>query len=78
MQNIDKRLAALRREIDLLKSARQVTFDANRQHQIYVRLSTCILESIRLIEQRIQEYNPQKLRGQRAAQHTQSAPHEPR
>jgi hypothetical protein len=60
MHSVDQRLAALRRDINLLKAARQMTVDANRQHQIYVRLSACILESIQLIETRLQAYAPQQ------------------
>ena len=60
MHNVDQRLAALRRDIDLLKAARRVTLDANQQHQIYMQLSACILESIRLLETRIQAYAPQQ------------------
>jgi hypothetical protein len=60
MHNVDQRLAALRQDINLLKAARQITVDADRQHQINVRLSACILESIRLVEGRIQAYIPQQ------------------
>jgi hypothetical protein len=72
MHNVDQRLAALRRDINLLKAARQVTVDADRQHQIYMRLSACILESIRLIEGRLQEYAPQQ-----PVEHARVAPHNP-
>jgi hypothetical protein len=73
MHNVDQRLAALRRDINLLKAARQMAVDPNRQHQIYLRLSACILESIRLIETRIQAYAPQQ-----PVEHTRVATHNTR
>jgi hypothetical protein len=72
MHDIDKRLAALRREIELLKAARRVTFDPTRQQQIYARLSECIVESIQLIEERIEKYVPH------LARRAQPAPNTPR
>ena len=73
MHNVDQRLATLRQEIDLLKAARRVTVNPDRQHQIYMRLSACILESIRLIETRIQAYAPQQ-----PAEHTRATAHNTR
>ncbi|HEX9440514.1 MAG TPA: hypothetical protein VF909_12575 [Roseiflexaceae bacterium] len=53
MQSTEQRLADLRREIDTLKVALQLTDDIDTRFLLYTYLVDRLKESIRLVEQRL-------------------------
>ena len=56
MADIEQRFAAIRQEIDRLRTALQTSVDDAERHQLHARLNECIRESIRLVDQRLQPY----------------------
>jgi hypothetical protein len=56
MDEREKRAAALRAELERLKSALVITTDQAERHQIHRRINTCISQSLALIDWRLQIY----------------------
>jgi hypothetical protein len=55
MDEIAQRMIEVRQEIAHLRAALRTTADADSRQQIYRRLTACVTEATRLIEQRIQQ-----------------------
>jgi len=52
MDEPERRVAALRAELDQLKNTLFITTDEIKRHEIHRRINTCICESVVLIQQR--------------------------
>jgi hypothetical protein len=56
MDETEERAAALRAEIDRLKTVLSLTVDEAQRHEVHRRINICIRQSLALIEHRQQTY----------------------
>jgi hypothetical protein len=73
MSDLERRVTALRQDIDSLKSALQTTTDEAERAALHMRLNESIRASLRLIDERLQAHNAYLAEKHRSASHRSGA-----